>query len=107
MRYSTEAKDRLYVIGYRFLSFAKNIDKNSGNKYSQTFLGSAKKSAKDATGDFTGNKIADKIIKASSQNSDNTELNKEIAKERFISPEIYIQKEDSKLVITKINIIIS
>lgn len=31
----------------------------------------------------------------------------EIAKERFISPEIYIQKEDSKLVITKINIIIS
>ena len=70
------------------------------------FLVVLKNLQKDATGDFIGNKIADKIIKASSQNSENTELNKEIAKERFISPEIYIQKEDSKLLITKINIII-
>ena len=34
MRYSVEPNDRLYVKGYGFLSFPKNM----GNKYSQNFL---------------------------------------------------------------------
>ena len=42
MRYSTEPRDRRYVKGYGFLSFAKNIGKNIGknisNKYSQKLL---------------------------------------------------------------------
>ena len=42
MRYSIEPKDRRYVKGYGFLSFAKNIGKNISNKYSQKRVDSAK-----------------------------------------------------------------
>ena len=31
MRYSIEPRDRIYVKGYGFLSFAKNLGKNSSN----------------------------------------------------------------------------
>ena len=44
MRYSIEPKDRVYLKGYGFLSFAKNLDKNLSNKYGQKRLDSAKKS---------------------------------------------------------------
>ena len=72
MRYSIEPKDRIYVKGYEFLSFAKNLSK----KYRQKPLDSAKKSTIDAiktaskraiqktaeaTGDLIEGKIADKI----------------------------------------------
>ena len=30
MRYSIEPKDKIYVKGYRFLSFAKSMGKNTG-----------------------------------------------------------------------------
>ena len=39
MRYSIEPGDGIYVKGYGFLSFAKNVS----NKYSQKLLDSAKK----------------------------------------------------------------
>ena len=32
MRYSIEPRDRIYVKGYGFLSFAKNMGKNLSNK---------------------------------------------------------------------------
>ena len=48
MRYSIEPRNRIYVKEYRFLSFAKNIDKNLSNKYGQKLLESAKKSTTDA-----------------------------------------------------------
>ena len=55
MRYWIEAKNRIYVKGYGFLSFAKNmgthatkIARNLSNKYSQKLLDSAKKSTADA-----------------------------------------------------------
>ena len=38
MRYSIEPRDRIYVKGYGFLSFPKNMGKSSSNKYGQTFL---------------------------------------------------------------------
>ena len=82
MRYSIEPRDRIYVKGHGFLSFAKKIGKNVtkvvksiGNKYSQKLHDSAKKSTTDAiktaskrgiqktaetTDDLIGNKIADK-----------------------------------------------
>ena len=44
MRYSIEPKDRIYLKGYGFLSFAKNMDKNLSNKYGQKLLDSAKNS---------------------------------------------------------------
>ena len=35
MRYSIEPKDRIYVKGYGFFSFAKSMGKNVSNKYNQ------------------------------------------------------------------------
>ena len=46
MRYSIEPREIRYVKGYGFLSFAKNISKNSSNKYGQKLFDSAKKICK-------------------------------------------------------------
>ena len=48
MRYSTEPRDGIYVKGYGFLSFAKNMGKDLSNKYGQKILDSATKSTTDA-----------------------------------------------------------
>ena len=76
MRYSIEPKDRVYVKGHGFLSFAKNMGKSLSNKYGQKIIDNAKKSTTDAikiaskraihkkaeaTDDLIGNKITDKI----------------------------------------------
>ena len=42
MRYSIEPLDRIYVKGYGFLYFAKNIGKSLSNKYGQKRLDSVK-----------------------------------------------------------------
>ena len=75
MGYSTEPRDRIYVKGYGFLAFAKNMGKSLSNTYGQKLLDSAKKFTTDAiktaskraiqktaeaTGDLICNKIADK-----------------------------------------------
>ena len=49
MRYSVEPRDRIYVKGYGFLPFAKNMGKNLSNKHGQKLIDSAKKSAADAS----------------------------------------------------------
>ena len=109
MRYSIGPRDRIYVKGYGFLSFAKKMGDNLRNKYGQKLLDSAKKSTTDAietaskraiqktaesTGDLTGNKIADKITSVSKKSAkelpnDETEVDVERAtlKKRYISPE--------------------
>ena len=83
MRYSSELRERRYVKGYGFLSFAQNMGthatkfaKNLNNKYGQILVDGAKKSETDAlkiaskraiqktaeaTGNLVGNFIADKI----------------------------------------------
>ena len=56
MRHSVQSSDRIFVKGYRFLSFAKymvksigkNVSKNVSGKYIQKLLDYAKKSAADA-----------------------------------------------------------
>ena len=48
MRYSIEPQDRIYVKGYRFLSFAKNMGKSLSNKCGQKLLDSAKESTTNA-----------------------------------------------------------
>ena len=120
MCYSIEPRERRYVKGYGFLSFAKNIGthaakvaKNMSNKYSQNIADTTKKSATDAiktaskraipktaeaTGDLFGNKIADKITAKPSKKSQNEEIqtnevNNEIPKERYTSP-----KERQKII---------
>ena len=109
MRYSIEPRDRIYVKGYGFLSFAKNMGKSLSNKYGQKLLDSAKKSTTNAiktaskraiqktagaTGDLIGNKIADKITSVSKKSTkellnNKTEVDVENAtpKKRYISPE--------------------
>ena len=109
MRYSIEPRDRIYVKGYGFLSFAKNMGKNLSNKYGQKILDTAKKSTTDAiktaskraiqktaeaTGDLIGNKIADKITsvsKKSNKKLPNNETQEHVGitthKKRYISPE--------------------
>ena len=114
MRYSIEPRDRIYVKGYGFLSFAKNMGKSLSNKYGQKLLDSTKKSTTDAiktaskraiqktaeaTGVLTGNKIADKITSVSKKsgtelhskklhNNDEIKEHVEIAtsKKKYISP---------------------
>ena len=49
MRYSIEPRDRIYVKGYGFLSFAKNMGKSLSNKYGQILFDSTKKSTANAT----------------------------------------------------------
>ena len=91
MRYSIEPRERRYVKGYGFMSFARNFGNKYGkklmnaaiktgtnfnSKYGKKVTDTAIKTGKDfatiagkrivnksaeATGDLTGNKIADKI----------------------------------------------
>ena len=115
-RYSVQPRDRIFVKGYGFLSFAKNmgknivknISKNLSGKYSQKLLHHAKKSGThalttsskrviqkiaEATGNLIGTKIANRITKVlrnSQQNNSETVTNehdKEISKEKYLSPE--------------------
>ena len=97
MRYSIEPRERRYVRGYGFLSFARNFsDKYSkslmdkGIDVSKTFAKTAgkkilKETAK-ATGDLIGNKVADKI-KTKPHNED------ELNNERYVFP-----KERQKII---------
>ena len=103
MRYSTEPRDRVYVKGYGFMSFARSMS----NKYGKKLVDTAKKSATDAiktaskraiqktaeaTGDLVGNKIADKITSVSKKSTkkvptidEDVELTTH--KKRYVSPE--------------------
>ena len=51
-RYSVQPRDQIFVKGYGYLSFArnmgKNISKNLGIKYRQKLLAHVKKSATDS-----------------------------------------------------------
>ena len=106
MRYSIEPRDRIYVKGYGFLSFAKNMGKSLSNKYGQKLLDSAKTSTTDAiktaskraiqktdeaTSDLIGNKIADKITSVSKKSNNNNNNNEDVEitahKKRYISPD--------------------
>ena len=110
MRYTIEARDRIYLKGYGFLSFAKNMGKSLSMKYGQKLLNGAKKSTTDAiktaskraiqktpeaTGDLIGNKIPTKITSVSKKTpakelpNNETEEDLEITtyKKSYISPE--------------------
>ena len=113
MRYSIVPKDRSYVRGYGFSSFAKNIGKNIAknltNKFGQKPVDTAKKSATiaiktaskraiqkkaEATGDLISNKTADKITSASKKPTKNLQMKLII---KYQKKDIYLQKKDNKL----------
>ena len=101
MRYSSESRDRIYLKGYGFMSFARSMS----HKYGKKLVATAKKLARDAiktasnreiqktaeaTDDLIGNKIADKITsvpKKKSNNNDDDDVELATHKKRYISPE--------------------
>ena len=105
MRYSIGPKNGIYLKGYGFLSFAKNMGKNLSNKHSQKLIDTAKKSATDAVkiaskrviqktaeaiGNLIGNKIADNITsvsKNSSKKLPEEDVEWTTHKKGYISPE--------------------
>ena len=112
MLYSIEPRERGYVKGYGFLSFARNLGthatkvaKNLCNKYGQKLAASAKISATDAlkiagkrgtkktaeaTGDLVANIIPNKITSISKKPASGPHsdvVDNEIPKERYISPQ--------------------
>ena len=102
-RYSVQPRDQIFVKGYGFLSFAKNMGVNI-DKNSQKLLDHTKELATDAlntasersipkaaeaTDNLIGNKIADKIKRVSKTSHNNSKANEEeILRERYISPEL-------------------
>ena len=119
MCYSIETRERRYVKGYGFLSFAKNFGikygkklmntaiktgTNFNSKYGKKLTDTAIKTGKDfatiagkkivqktaeATGDLIGNKIADKITSASKKSQNEEIQSNEVNDE--IPKERYIQ----------------
>ena len=109
MKYSLEPKNRKYVQGYGFLSFAKIF----GDKYGKKLIDTAAKSGMDAakpaskrvvqrtaeaTGDLIGNKIADKITSLGI--SDNNKKKKKKMKQMKWNRVTFHQKRGSKLLMT-------
>ena len=106
MHYSIEPRERRYVKGYGFLSFARNLN----NKYGQMLVDSAKKSAIDAfkvaskraiqetseaTGALVENTIANKIISFSKKPT--SELHPNLVNNETPKKDIYLHKKDRKL----------
>ena len=123
MRYSIEARDRIYVKVYGFLSFAKNMGKSSSNKYGQKLLDIAEKSTTDAiktaskrenqktagaTGDLIGNKTDDKITSISKKKPTKELPNDETKKEdvEIATPKKrYIYPEERKQIIEELRLV--
>ena len=100
MHYSIKPRERRFVKGHGFMSFARNFN----DKYGKSLIDASKKFDKTAgkqilketakaTGDLIGNKIADKITAKPSKISHDDEVITGIPKERYISP-----KERQKII---------
>ena len=118
MTYSIEPRDRVYVKGYGFLSFAKNMGKSLSSKYGHKRLDSAKKSTTDtiktaskraiqktaeATGDLIGNKIADKMTSISKKSSNNNNNNDDV--ELTTYQKRYISLEERQEIINELRLV--
>ena len=123
-------RERIYVKGYGFLSFAKNMGRNANkatkrlsNEYGQKLLDSAKKSITDAiktaskrtiqktteaTGDLIDNKIADKITsvsKKSAKELTNNNKTEEEHAERTTHKKRYISPEERQQIIDELRLV--
>ena len=104
--YSVQPRDRIFLKGYRFLSFCKSMGKNIGkcisknlsSKYSRKILDHVKQSSttaskrvtqklEEASGDLIGYKIADKITKVfKTSPKNNSETNEKKYLEKDMHP---------------------
>ena len=106
-------RDRIYVKGYGFLSFAKNIGENLSNKHGQKIFDTAKnfanepikiaskkaaQKAAEATGDLIGNKIADKITSISKKTVKELPINNEDVEITTRKKDLYHQKKEKLLI---------
>ena len=133
MRYSIEPRDRIYVKGYGFLSFTKNmgthankVAKNLSNKHGQKLLDTAKKFSTDAiktaskraiektaevSGDLIANKIADKTASVSTElhsKKSSEELQKDETEadvERATTKKRYISPEERQQIIDELRLV--
>ena len=133
MRYSIEPRERRYVKGYGFLSFAKNSSNKYGkklmntaiktgtqfnSKYGKKLADTAIKTGKDfatiagkkvvhksaeATGDLIGNKTADKITSASKKSQNEEIQSNEVNNE--IPKERYIPPKERQKIIDELRLI--
>ena len=132
MRYSIEPRERRFVKGYGFLSFARNV----GNKYGKKLMNTAIKTCTnfhskygkkltdtaiktgidfatitakkivhqtaEATGDLIGNKIADKITSASKKIKYEEMQSNEVNNE--IPKETYISPKERQKIIDELRL---
>ena len=133
MRYSIEPRERRYVKGYGFLSFARNFGNKYGkklmntaiktgtnfnSKYRKKLTDTAIKTGKDfatiagkkmvhktaeATGDLICNKIADKITNASKKSQNEEIQSNEVNNE--IPKERYIPPKERRKIIDGLRLI--
>ena len=133
MRYSVEPRERRYIKGYGFLSFARNFGikygkklintaiktgTNFNSKYGKKLTDTAIKTGKDfttiagkkivhktaeATGDLIGNKIADKITSASKKSQNEEIQSNEVNNE--IPKERYIRPKERQKIIDALRLI--
>ena len=106
MRYSIEPRDRIYVKGYGFLSFAKSMGKSLSNKYGQNLFGSAKICTTDAIKTASKRaiqKTAEATKKSTKElpNDDTKEEDVEIT----ISEKRYISPEERKQIIKELRLV--
>ena len=134
MRYSIEPRERGYIKGYGFLSFARNLGNKYGKKlmntaiktgtnfngkYGKKLTDTAIKTGKDfatiagkkivhrsaeATGDLIGNKIADKITAKPSKISQNEETQSNEVNNE-IPKESYISPKERQKIIDELRLI--
>ena len=133
MRYSVEPRERRYIKGYGFLSFARNFSNKYGkklmntaiktganfnSKYGKKLADTAIKTGKnfattagkktvhksaEATGDLIGNKIADKITSLSKKPHDKEIQPHEVNNE--IPKERYISPKERQKIIDELRLI--
>ena len=104
MRYSFEPKDRIYIKGYGFLSFAKNMGKTLSSKYGQKRLQSAKKSITDAIKTASKRaiqKTAEKLLikYVFLKGLKNHNIMKQMMNQKHQKKDTYHQKKDNKSLI--------
>ena len=134
MRYSIEPRERRYVKGYDFMSFARNFGNKYGkklmdtaiktgtnfsSKYGKKLTDTAIKTGKDfatiagkknnsqsaeATGDLIGNKIADKITAKPSKKSQNKKYSQMKLIMKYRKKERYISPNERQKVIDELKL---
>ena len=90
MRYSVQSRDRIFVKGYGFWYFAKNV----GVK----LLQKEKLKKLEVTGDLISNKVVDRITTISKKSKhNNSEKVPNENHKKYLKKDIYLQKKNIKL----------